>query len=133
MRFYEIAYLISTKIEPEKVKETQKEIISLVRKHEGEIEEETPPLKRTLAYPIKKEKEAFLVSLTFWMSPSKIKDFKKDVDKIKEILRYLIVIVKKKAPKKVPEIEKKKPTKKPEKVELEKLEEKLEEILGTKL
>jgi len=129
MNFYEIAYLISPEIEPEKIKEIQKEVISLLRKQEGEIEEETPPLKRTLAYPIKKQKEAFLVSLTFWMEPSKIKNFKKDIEKIKEILRYLIV--KKKAPKKILEI--KKPAKKPKKVELEKLEEKLEEILGTKL
>jgi ribosomal protein S6 len=131
MNFYEIAYLISTKIEPEKVKEIQKEMIAILRKHEGKIEEEVPALKRSLAYPIKKEKEAFLVSLTFWMPASRIKNFKKEIEKIEGILRYLIV--KKKAPKKVIETEKKKPAKKPEKIELEKLEEKLEEILGTKL
>jgi small subunit ribosomal protein S6 len=131
MNFYEIAYLISTKIDPEKIKEVQKEIIGILRKHEGEIEEEVPPLKRSLAYPIKKEREAFLVSLTFWMPASKIKECKKEIEKTEGILRYLIV--KKNPPKKVVEAEKKKPTKKPEKVELEKLEEKLEEILGTKL
>jgi len=130
MNFYEIAYLISTKIDPERTQEVQKEVIGLVREHEGRIEEEMPLLKRTLAFPIKKEGEAFLVSLTFWMTPENIKNFKKDIEKKKEILRYLIL--RKKMPKAV-KVEKKKPTRKPEKVEFEKLEEKLEEILGTKI
>jgi ribosomal protein S6 len=130
MNFYEIAYLISTKIEPEKVQEIQKGIIALLRKYEGKIEEEIPPLKRTLAFPIKKEKEAFLVSLTFWMDPENIKSFKKDIAKKEEILRCLIL--KKKMPETI-KAEKKKAAKKPPKVEFEKLEEKLEEILGTKI
>jgi len=130
MNFYEIAYLVSTKAEGEKLKEIQKKVLDLIKKHEGEIEEESTPLKRSLAYPIKKENEAFLISVTFWMAPSKMKDFKKDVDEIKEIMRYLIV---KREAKKEKVAEKKKLVKKPEKVELEKLEEKLEEILGTEL
>jgi len=130
MNFYEIAYLVSIKAEGEKLKEIQKKVLDLIKKHEGEIEEESTPLKRSLAYPIKKENEAFLISVTFWMAPSKMKDFKKDVDEIKEIMRYLIV---KREAKKEKVAEKKKLVKKPEKVELEKLEEKLEEILGTEL
>jgi ribosomal protein S6 len=129
MRYYELTYLISPEVEKTKLKEIQEKILLAIRKYGGILDEENPALKRTLAYEIKKKKEAFLVSLTFFLNSEKLDDFKKEIEKEKEILRYLLF--KKKAPKekriKVKKIEK------PKKVELEKIEEKLEEILGEKL
>ena len=129
MRYYEIAYLISSKVNKEELKEIQKRIILAIRKYGGILDEENPALKRTLAYEIKKEREAFLVSLTFFLEPEKLKDLKKEVEKEKEILRYLLFKRKRPKERKV----KVKKVEKPKKIELEKIEEKLEEILGEKL
>ncbi len=128
MRYYELSYLISPDITPEKLKEIQKNMILAIREEGGILEEENPALKRTLAYEIKGKREAFLVSLTFFLEPSKVDNLKKKIEKEKDILRYLIF--KRKMPKeKKVEIKK---VKKPKKVELEKIEETLEEILGEK-
>ncbi|MBC7074188.1 30S ribosomal protein S6 [Candidatus Parcubacteria bacterium] len=132
MRYYELAYLISSKLNQTEIEDLQKKVISILRKEGGVLDEENPTLKRTLAYPIKKETEAFLVSLTFFLDPQKVTSVKKEIEKEGAILRYLIF--QKKAPKETKSklvLPKEKITK-PKKVELEKLEEKLEEILGEK-
>jgi len=129
MRYYELAYLISSKVNKEELSEIQKRVILALRKYGGILDEENPALKRTLAYEIKKEREAFLVSLTFFLDPEKVSEFKKEIEKEKNILRYLIF--QRKMPKEK-KIEVKKVVK-PKKVELEKIEEKLEEILGEKI
>ena len=129
MRYYEISYLISPEVSKEKLRKIQEDIILAIREFGGILDEENPALKRTLAYEIKKKKEAFLVSLTFFLLPEKVESLKKKIDEEKEILRYLIF------QRKAPEEKKKrvKKVEKPKKVELEKIEEKLEEILGEKL
>lgn len=130
MRYYELAYLISPEVEKEELKRIQERMILAIRKFGGILEEESPALKRTLAYEIKKKREAFLVSLTFFLESENVENLKKEIEKEKEILRYLIF--QRKAPKEKLESLKKGKEKKVKKVELEKLEEKLEEILGEK-
>lgn len=130
MRYYELSYIASSKLNEEELKSLQERIILKLKNEGGILDEETPPLKRTLAYPIKKETEAFLVSLSFFLNGEKIEKIKKELEKEKEILRYLLF--QKKAPKEKLEKEKIKKPEKPKKVDLEELEEKLEEILGEK-
>ena len=81
MRYYELSYLISPDITPEKLKEIQKNMILAIREEGGILEEENPALKRTLAYEIKGKREAFLVSLTFFLEPSKVDNLKKKIEK----------------------------------------------------
>lgn len=130
MRYYELSYLASPKLKEEELKALQERVILALRKEGGDLDEEIPPMKRTLAYPIKKENEAFLVSLSFFLEGQKIENLKKELEKEKDILRFLIF--QKKAPKEKLENEKLKKPEKPKKVSLEELEEKLEEILGEK-
>lgn len=129
MRYYELAYLISSKVNQQELQEIQERVIGKIKELEGILDEENPALKRNLAYEIKGEKAAFLVSLIFFLEPEKISKLKERIEKEDKILRYLII--QKKAPKEKL-LEVKRP-KKPKKVELEKIEEKLEEILGEKI
>jgi ribosomal protein S6 len=129
MKYYEISYLISPQVDKEKLKKIQKDVILAIRENGGILDEENPALKRTLAYEIKKKKEAFLVSLTFFLPPENVGNLKKKIEEEEAILRYLIF--QRKAPEE--KKEKVKKIEKPKKVELEKIEEKLEEILGEKL
>lgn len=125
MRYYQLAYLISPQLSKEEIKKVEEEIKELFKKEEGIIDRVETPLKRSLFYPIKKFKEAFLGSCYFFLEPEKIKVLEKKLKEKKEILRFLIVS--EKAPKKIPILKK---LEKPKKVELKELEKKLEEILG---
>lgn len=125
MRYYQLAYLISPNIDKEKIKEIGKELTSFLEKEGGILDKIEEPLKRSLFYPIKKQKEAFLGSCYFFIEPEKIDAFKKFLREKKEILRFLIVS--EKAPKKIPVPKK---VIKPKKVEIKELEKELEKILG---
>jgi ribosomal protein S6 len=89
-RSYELNYLISPDL-------TQAEVDDLVKKIEGLTLEEKGvkktelPKRIKLSYPIKKEEEAFLVSLKFKMEPQKTEYLKKEIEKEKNILRYLLI------------------------------------------
>lgn len=125
MRYYQLAFLLSPQLSKEEIEKIEKEIKEILEKEEGIVEKMESPLKRSLFYPIKKFKEAFLGDCYFFLEPEKLKNLEKKLKEKKEILRYLITS--EKAPKKIPTA--KKPTK-PKKVELKDLEKKLEEILG---
>lgn len=125
---YELTYLISPEIKEEELKNLSQKINSLVLKT-GKIVKSESPKKINLAYPIQKKEEAFLVTFEFLSEPQKIEDLKKEFEKEKKVLRFLLVkkkgIEKIKKPK---EIKKEKP--RPEKkVELKEIEEKLDKIL----
>lgn len=125
MRYYQLSYLLSPKIEKKKINEIEKEISSFLEKNGGILEKIEEPLKRTLFYPIKKFKEAFLGSVYFFLEPEMIKELEKKLKEKNEILRFLVLS--EKAPKKVPSPKK---VTKPKKVELKEFEKKLEEFLG---
>jgi len=131
MKLYELTYLITQKISEEELKALGEEISSLIQKEGGVLNEINSPIKKSLFFPIKKEKEVILADLTFYLEPERLANLEKELKSEKKILRYLILT--KKITKKV------KPTKgrpvisKPkikEKVELKDIEKKLEEILG---
>lgn len=136
MKSYELTYLISANLTEEKAKQLQDKVTSLIQKERGILDEKNVILRKKLAYPIKKQTQAFLAILTFQIEPGKLANLEKKIKSENQILRYLILI---KPPikeilvrrKKVPEIVPKKPfvplSKK--KVELKEIEKKLEEIL----
>jgi ribosomal protein S6 len=83
-------------------------------------------MKRSLAYPIKKEEEAFLTTFEFEMESNKIEELEKLLKSAKGILRYLII--RKKKPQQKPTTPPEEKSKK--KVKISQLDEKLKEILG---
>jgi len=145
MKFYELTYLISPQLSEEELKILGEKISSLIQKEGGVLNVISFPNKKNLFFPIKKQKEAFLSDLNFYLEAEKLGNLEKELKSEKKILRYLILT--KKIPsaaqsrhflrrggilagKKVSEV-KIKPKKLAEpKVELKDIEKKLEEILG---
>lgn len=129
MKFYELTYLISSKLTTSEAQEFSEEIVDWIKREGGILSETHNPTKRRLAYLIKKEREGFLVTLDFYFKPEKLEDLTKKMKSEDKILRSLIFA--KKQPKKA-ELPKMPKIKKEEKVALEDIEKKLEEILGEK-
>lgn len=128
MKAYEFTYLIKPNLSKEDINSLQETIKSFIKEEEGSIVKINPPLKKNLAYPIKKNKEAFLADLTFDLNPDKLDSLEKKIKSEKRIIRYLLL--KKKLLKKKLRV---RATRKPQakaKVELKEIEKKLEEILG---
>jgi ribosomal protein S6 len=139
MKFYELTYLLSPKLEGEEVKSFSEKITSFIRGKGGILEKESlkdSVIKRKLASPIKKEAEAYLNTLSFYSLPQEIEELKARLDSENQILRYFILAKKSlpeaKAAKVLPRVPKIKKEAKPapEKVDLKEIEQKLEEILG---
>jgi small subunit ribosomal protein S6 len=125
MRYYQLTCLISPELEKEELKKIEEKIMELLKKEGGIFDKLDPPLKRSLFYPIKKFREAFLGSCYFFLEPENLKKIEEKLKSEDKILRFLITS--EKAPKKIPLPKKKL---KPRKVELKEFEKKLEEILG---
>lgn len=128
MRLYELTYLISPEVSEEELKNLQEKVNSLIQKEGGILNKINSPSKKGLSYPIKKKKEAFLVSTSFYLEPEKIENLEKKLKAEAFLLRYLISA--EKLPKKVLIPAPKKLIKpKVKKVDLKEIEKKLEEIL----
>ena len=127
MNFYELAYLISSKLTLEDAKNFSEQIIDWIKKEGGMVAEVKNPKRIKLAYEIKKETEGFLVSLNFHLEPEKLENVVKKMKSEGQILRSLIFAKKAPKEKELPKIPK---IKKEEKVALEDIEKRLEEILG---
>lgn len=128
MQLYELTYLISPELKEQELKDFSQKVDSLISKN-GKILKSESPKKINLAYPIQKRGGAFLASFEFHSEPEKIESLKKELEKEKEILRFLLIkkkgIEKIKKPEKIKE-EKPIPEKK---VELKEIEEKLKELI----
>jgi len=132
MKLYELTYLISPELSESELKSLNEKINSLIQKEKGVLSGVKMPMKKKLAYPIKKQREAFLINLSFYFQAEKLGSLEKELKSEKKILRYLILArpkskiakVRKRPAKVIPKI----PAKE-KKVELKEIEKKLEEIL----
>lgn len=134
MRFYELTSLFSSKLSEEEIKNLSEKITSFIREEGGILDKLSAPLRKKLAYPIKKEREAYLLSLEFYLDPQKLENLEKKLKEESEIIRFLLINKKvqkeMKKPQKLLETTPKIETPKEEKVDIKEIEEKLEEILG---
>lgn len=135
MKNYELTYLISSELQEEEAKQLQGKIISFMQEDEGILVKENWPFRKKLAYPVKKQSQAYLAVLEFQLEPEKLANLEKKLKLENQILRYLMLF---KPPVKKTEItsltrksivitEK---LEKEKKVELKEIEKKLEEILN---
>ena len=139
MKLYELTYLVSAELSPEQMETLSKKISSLILEN-GEIIGLIAPDKKNLTYPIKKQNAALLSQVKFNFEPELIDEFKKEINKEKEILRIMLIEkknmrIKKKnrssilEPKLISEDIKIPAKKSKQKDDLDKIEEKLDEIL----
>ena len=138
-RYYELTFIANPTLEQKEIENLINSVKEDILVLGGEIKNELQPKAIQLAYPIKKFKNAYLVSFDLEIEAQKSEELKKKLDQKEEILRY--ILFKKQAPKITPqkesvqspssktEKEKTKKIKKPVKVELEEIDKKLEEIL----
>ncbi len=133
MRSYGMTYLISAETPGEELRLLQEKISSLIQKQEGIVNEAKTPIKRGLAYKIKKQREAFISGLDFYLKPEALAELESELRSEKRIIRYLIWAKPKVGVARI----KKEPIKtgsrtltKEKKVELKEIDKKLEEILG---
>lgn len=133
MKLYEITYLISPDLSEEELKGYQEKITSLIREEGGVLGEVNSAARKTLAYPIKKKRTAYLNTLSFQFEPERLESLEKKLKGESNLLRYQILTkppttFRKKVTGKKPTISRKKVV--GGKVELKEIEKKLEEILG---
>jgi len=139
MKNYELTYLISSELSEEEAKNLYQKIDSFIQEEGGVLgNKEKMVLRKKLAYPIKKQTQAYLVVSIFQLEPEKLANLEKKIKLENQVLRYLIltrkpakeIVVKlRRRPKLVtekPVVARKVPEKK---VELKEIEKKLEEIL----
>jgi small subunit ribosomal protein S6 len=133
MKTYELTYLISSELSEEEAKEFQGKVISLIQAEGGVLTTRNSLLRKKLAYPIKKQTQAYLAVLNFQLNPEGLTNLEKKLKLENQILRYLILTKKPlkvvaKAPR-VPSLPEKPKVAPKKKVELKEIEKKLEEIL----
>ena len=143
MRIYELTCLLTSQFSEKEASDFSQEISEIIKKEGGSVNQIISPKKQKLGYPIKKETEAFLLTIDFSLSPEKIKSLEEKFKRENRILRY--ILLSKKATKepilkesslaseKIPASTSSGPEKspkKPEKVELKEIDKKLEEILN---
>ena len=87
---YELTFLISSGLNETEIKEFSEKLNKIVADKAKNSEMKT--LKKiALAYPVKKQKEAFFGSLDFEAEKETIKTIKQEVEKMPEIIRYLLI------------------------------------------
>lgn len=139
---YELAYLLSPSVSEEEVLTYAGKLTTLITDSHGAIRRVEEPRKKRLAYPVRKEQNAYFGRTTFSIASEHIANFKKKLKATEGLLRYLLVeeeietrpqIVRPPLqrpaplrPRPIPRVEEKPE----EKLDLEALDRKLEEILG---
>lgn len=132
MKSYELTYLISSEMAEEEAKSFPEKMVVLIQETGGIIKDKSLVSKRRLAYPIKKQGEAYLAIIIFQLNADKLTELEKKLKSESKILRYLIIAKKpvketRRIMRKTLPLQDKK--KKKVKVELKEIEKKLEEIL----
>jgi len=83
---YELGYLLSSKLEEKDALSELDKIHDFIKKSDGGIVLEEAPAKRRLAYPIKKEQEAYFGWLEFLAAPEKIEELRNKFPQMRDCL-----------------------------------------------
>lgn len=134
MKYYELTYIALPDLSEEELNNLCQKVNGFISKESGLLDVAEKPIKKTLGYPVKKQGEAFLISVYFRVAPENIKNIEKKIKETNQILRYIILT--KKEPQKMERMAEKR-IRKPkykteggkEKIELKELDKKIEEIL----
>lgn len=87
---YELTYLISPELDEIKLQELSKNIEKIITEKSKNVRVETLR-KISLSYPVEKQTQAFLGSIRFEAKTQDIKEMQKKIEKMPEILRYLLI------------------------------------------
>ena len=90
-RSYELAYLLSPAIGEEGVLAYSQKLSSLIEDQKGVVKHAEQPRKRKLAYPVKKERDAYFGWTTFQLTPSTVTALDKKIKMEDQLLRHMIM------------------------------------------
>ncbi len=91
LKLYRVTYLISSKLDSEEAIQVSKQLTSFVQNKGGKIQREKELVKKTLAYPIKKDNLAYLGDVIFNLDAKDLPDFQKFASSQKNIVRFLLI------------------------------------------
>ena len=94
MKIYELIYIVSSDISLEDAQGHAKEIQALIQGNDGLILQQSPPVAKTLAYPIKKHASGFAGLLEFQIEPEKLNEVEGAIRRNTKIIRHMILIKK---------------------------------------
>ena len=92
MRNYELMILLDPNLQEEEISALLKEAQQTIANNQGKIIKVNQWGKRTLAYDIKKFREAFYVIIDFELEPENIANIEKSIKFEEKIIRYLLVL-----------------------------------------
>lgn len=87
MSKYEITFLLNKE-------EDLKEVEELFGSYSAKLLQQDKWGKKTLSYPIKKQRDAYYINWKFELEPAKLKELKQKLDFNEKLLRYLLLICK---------------------------------------
>lgn len=90
MKQYELICLIKSDITDEELASFGGVLGAFISEEGGSVEKTSEPIKKRLAYFIKKRKEAYLITLAFSISPEKLLPLESKIRKEGRIIRHSI-------------------------------------------
>lgn len=126
-QIYELAYLLSVDLPEETLDEITGKIEAMLKTEKAKVIKIEKPRKIHLSYPIQGQEGAFLMSQRFQTEQEQIANFKQNIEKMSEIIRFLII--KRQPPAPEPVREKLIKEVKPASKGLEEIEKELDEML----
>ena len=88
---YELSYLLAPEVAEEKLDLETTELLKIISENGGKATESNAPKKRWLAYPVKKQSQAYFGVIYFNIDKENISEIKKNLSFNKNVLRFLIV------------------------------------------
>lgn len=130
---YELTFLVNPNISEKDLADVINQLRDAIARAAGKITKDFFSKRINLAYPVKKLRQAFFITVEFEIDRDKVDSVKIQINSIKSIIRHLIItkLPVKITAKKVKPLKTKIKTKVKEKIKIEELDKKLEEILET--
>src|SRR3989339_363514 len=88
---YELAYLLAPDVAEEKLDSETADLLKIISENGGKAIESNTPKKRWLAYPVKKQAQAYFGVIYFNIDKENLSIIKKNLSFNKNVLRFLIV------------------------------------------
>ena len=92
MRAYELTFITHPEVEKEALGELSEKVQSWVTEAGGKISKVDIWGKKTLAYPIRKQKEGQYVYMEFDMPPSFSVELERNLRYVESIMRFLLIL-----------------------------------------
>lgn len=88
---YEMSYLLTPDIPEDKIDSEVAELKNIITENDGDTVQVNPPEKKRLAYPVKKQNQAYFGVVYFNTNKDGLDKIKKALAFYKKILRFLIL------------------------------------------